>query len=76
MDQFFQQFARWFILLGLSIAGLGLLLILVPKLGQFRIPGDMVFGGRNWRLYLPIGTCLLASAILTLILWIINLFRR
>jgi len=71
-----QHLGRFLIALGLGIAGLGLMLIAISRVGAFRIPGDLVFGGKNWRMYLPIGTCLLASAILTLVLWIINLFRR
>jgi Protein of unknown function (DUF2905) len=43
----------------------------IPWLG--RLPGDLSFGGENWQVYLPLGTSLLISVILTLVLWI---FRR
>jgi len=44
----------------------------VPWLG--RMPGDFVFGGTNWKVYLPIGTCIILSVILSLLARF--LFRR
>ena len=60
-----------FAALGLLIAGIAL--YLVAKLGLPRIPGDLVFEGRNWKVYFPIATSLLLSVILTVLL---NLFLR
>ncbi len=40
----------------------------IPKL-----PGDVSFGGRNWRVYVPIGTSILLSVLLTVLL---NLFAH
>jgi len=57
--------------LGLLVAGIAL--YAVAKLGVPRIPGDLVFEGRNWKVYLPIATSLLLSLILTVLL---NLFVR
>ena len=41
-----------------------------------RLPGDIVYQGRNGSFYFPIATCILLSVGLTLISWIINYFRR
>jgi hypothetical protein len=41
-----------------------------------RLPGDISYHGRNGSFYFPIVTCILVSLALTLILWIINSFRR
>ena len=41
-----------------------------------RLPGDIVYQGKNSSFYFPIVTCIVLSVALTLILWIINLFRR
>ncbi|MGD0964256.1 MAG: DUF2905 domain-containing protein [Candidatus Acidiferrales bacterium] len=41
-----------------------------------RLPGDIAYHGRNGSFYFPVVTCLLLSVALTLILWIVNLFRR
>jgi hypothetical protein len=66
--------------LGLLIAGLGVLLVVVGllvasgALGWFgRLPGDLRFEGERTRVFIPITSMLLVSALLTLLLW---LFRR
>lgn len=41
-----------------------------------RLPGDVVYRGKNTSFYFPIVTCIVLSVALTLILWIVNLFRR
>jgi hypothetical protein len=41
-----------------------------------RLPGDIVYEGKNGSFYFPIVTCIVLSITLTLILWVINLFRR
>jgi hypothetical protein len=58
------------------IALLGGLMVLLGRFGLFRLPGDLEFGSKNWRVYIPIASCVLISIILTLILWLISYFRR
>jgi hypothetical protein len=70
------QIGRWLILAGIVIALLGALVMLLGRLGLFRLPGDLEFGGRSWRVYVPIASCILISIALPLILWLINYFRR
>ena len=60
---------RMLLVVGLLIAGLGLLLVLggrVPFLGQ--LPGDFSFERGNARLYVPLATGLLLSIVLTVVL--------
>ena len=71
-----QQIGKWLIAVGIFIALLGGLIILLGKIGLFRLPGDLEFGSRNWRIYIPIASSIILSIILTLILWLINHFRR
>lgn len=71
-----QQFGKWLIAIGVVIALLGGLIILLGKIGLFRLPGDLQFGSRNWRIYIPIASCIILSIVLTLIMWLINYFRR
>ncbi len=71
-----QQFGKWLILVGIVIALLGGLMMLLGRVGLFRLPGDLEFGSKSWRIYLPIASCILISIILTVILWLINYFRR
>ena len=39
----------------------------MPWLG--RLPGDFRFGGPNWKVYIPLGTSLLLSLVLSLLFW-------
>jgi len=41
-----------------------------------RLPGDIAYQGKNSGFYFPIVTCIVLSVALTLILWIVSLFRR
>jgi len=45
-------------------------------LGLGRLPGDIVYKGKNLQFYFPIVTCVLLSVVLTLVLWIISHFTR
>jgi hypothetical protein len=76
MDSGPQQFGKWLIVAGVVIALLGVLMILLGRAGLFKLPGDLEFGSKNWRIYIPIASCVVISIILTLVLWLINYFRR
>ena len=71
-----QQIGRWLIAAGIVIVLLGVLVVLLGRLGLFRLPGDLEFGSKNWRVYIPIASCIVISIILTLVLWLINYLRR
>jgi hypothetical protein len=57
-------------LLLLALGGLMFLVGKVPFLG--RLPGDIVVERENFRFYFPLATCLLLSAVLTLIFWLLG----
>lgn len=63
------------ILVGFGLVALivGGLLMLLSRAGVTSLPGDMRFGRGNWRFYFPLGTSILISLVLTLLL---NLFIR
>jgi hypothetical protein len=71
-----QQFGKWLVAAGAVIIVVGVLVILLGKVGLFRLPGDFSFGGRNWRVYFPLASSILLSLLLTLIFWLIHYFRR
>jgi hypothetical protein len=71
-----QQLGKWLIAAGIVIAAVGALIVLLGRVGLFKLPGDLEFGSRNWRIYVPVASCILISIILTLILWLISYFRR
>jgi len=64
--------SRLLIIFGLALVAVGILWPLIAKLGLGRLPGDIVIERENFRLYVPIATSLLISAVLTLVLWLLN----
>jgi hypothetical protein len=64
--------ARWLIIFGVVLIVAGLLWPVLAKLGLGRLPGDIVVERENFRFYFPIVTSLLASLVLSLILWLLN----
>lgn len=73
-----RELGKWLILGGLILAGIGGLFFLsghLPfRLG--RLPGDIAIQGKRGSFYFPIVTCILLSAVLTLLMWIFSAFRR
>jgi fumarate reductase subunit D len=65
---------RLLIVAGLALAALGVVVLLINKLDLpiGRLPGDIVYRGRNTTFYFPWVSCLIISVILTLILWVVN----
>jgi hypothetical protein len=66
-------FGRILIIAGIALVVLGLAWPYLGRLGLGRLPGDIVIEREGFRLYVPITTSLLVSAVLTLGLW---LFRK
>jgi Protein of unknown function (DUF2905) len=62
--------SRVLIMLGVLMVAIGLLWPLISKLGLGRLPGDIVIRRDHVTFYAPITTCLLASLMLSLIVWI------
>lgn len=68
------ELGKWLVLLGLIIAVVGVILWSGFGRGWLgQLPGDLHYSRGNFSFHFPIITCLLISAILTLLLW---LFRR
>jgi hypothetical protein len=56
---------------GVLLIALGLVFLLAGKL-----PFDFSFGTERWRFYMPLGTSLVVSAVLTLLLLLLSLRHR
>ncbi len=61
---------RLLIVIGLGMAVIGVLTVAASKLGFPRLgklPGDIVYRGKSTTVYFPIVTCIVVSALLTLV---------
>ena len=64
------------------LLALGIVLVVLALAWQFlpwrpgRLPGDLAWGKGNLRVFLPCGTSLLLSVLLTLVLWLVSRFGR
>jgi hypothetical protein len=69
------RLGRTLISLGAILIAVGLLLTLGDKLPLRlgRLPGDIYVRGKHTSFYFPLVTCLLLSAVISLVMW---LFRR
>ncbi|HZY74510.1 MAG TPA: DUF2905 family protein [Edaphobacter sp.] len=70
--------ARLLIFLGLLLVVAGLVVFGLNRLNipLGRLPGDFNWRGKGWSISFPLVTCLLLSAILSLLLWAVSHFRR
>lgn len=69
--------ARWLIGLGLALIVAGLLWQIVARwLPLGRLPGDIVIERERVRIYFPMVSCLLVSALLTLAVWLLRAWQR
>ena len=68
-----QPIGRLLIIAGVVLAIVGVVLVLGPRIPFLgRLPGDLHFESGNVRVFLPIGTMLLVSLILTIVLNVLN----
>jgi hypothetical protein len=65
---------RLLVIAGAILLALGLVLWLGPKIPWLgKLPGDITYKRDNFTVYFPLGTCILISVILSLIVY---LFRK
>lgn len=64
---------KWLIVIGLVIAAFGVVITFagkIPWLGK--LPGDIYIKRENFSFYFPLATCILISAVISFILWLIR----
>jgi len=64
--------SRALIVIGLAIAAVGLLWPWIARLGLGRLPGDIFVQRDGFTFYAPIATSILASVVLSLLLWLFS----
>jgi hypothetical protein len=68
-----QEFGKMLVVLGAVLAAVGLVLWKFGGFGPLgRLPGDLSVERGNFSFHFPIVTCLLLSALATLVLWLLR----
>jgi ribose/xylose/arabinose/galactoside ABC-type transport system permease subunit len=72
------ELGKLLLVLGGIIIVVGLALLLAGRLHLplGRLPGDFVFRGKHSVFYLPLGSCILLSVVISLILWLVSRANR
>lgn len=75
---FVTDFGKLLVFLGGLLLAVGLVLILLGKanLPIGKLPGDIVYRGKNTTVYFPLVTSILLSVVLTAVMYLIGRFRR
>jgi hypothetical protein len=71
-----QQYGKLILFIGIVISIIGIIAILLGRIGIFKLPGDIELGGKTWKVYFPIVSCIVISILLTVIIWLIQYFRK
>jgi hypothetical protein len=74
-----RELGKSLLVIGVLIAVVGGLLLSAGKLPfrLGRLPGDIAIAGKNGGgFYFPVVTCILLSVALSLVMWLVNHFRR
>jgi hypothetical protein len=58
------------------VTGLALMLVGRTNLPLGRLPGDIIYRGKNTTLYFPLATCILLSVVLSVVLYVVGRMRR
>jgi hypothetical protein len=69
---------RVLILVGAAaiVAGLAFILLGRANIPLGRLPGDIVYRGKNSTFYFPLATSILVSVVLSVVMYLIMRFRR
>ena len=68
------EFGKILVFFGLLIAFLGVVLIFAGRthVPIGRLPGDIVYRGKNTTFYFPLATCIVLSVVLSLVLYLVG----
>jgi hypothetical protein len=67
------ELGKLLLVVGGMVAIVGALMLFAGRLHLGHLPGDIVIRGKHSVFYFPLGTCIVLSVVLSLILW---LFRK
>ena len=72
------EIGKTLVLIGLLVVAAGVVLLLVGKtnLPLGRLPGDILYRGKNTTFYFPLATSIVVSVVLSLVLYLVGRVRR
>ena len=72
------EMGRLLVLLGVALVLIGGIVVLLGRAGLplGRLPGDIVYRGKNTTFYFPLATCILISVVLSIVLFLIGRLKR
>jgi hypothetical protein len=72
------DFGKFLVFLGGILLAVGVVLMVLGKsnLPIGRLPGDIIYRGKNTTVYFPLATSILLSVVLTAVMYLIGRFRR
>ncbi|PWV56365.1 DUF2905 domain-containing protein [Chitinophaga sp. S165] len=73
-----ERVGKMIVIIGILIVVAGIIIWFLGDKLRFlgRLPGDIRIEKENYQVYIPITTMLLVSAVLTLIMWLLQRFGR
>jgi DUF2905 family protein len=68
------EFGKILVFFGLLVALFGVILIFAGRthVPIGRLPGDIVYRGKNTTFYFPLATCIVLSVVLSLVLYLVG----
>lgn len=72
------EMGRVLVVVGIGLVVIGGVVILLGRTGVplGRLPGDIVYRGKNTTFYFPLATSIVLSVILSILMFLISRFRR
>jgi hypothetical protein len=73
------HFGKLLVFAGAALIVIGALIIASSKVSFFglgRLPGDIHYKGRNVSFFFPLVSCLIVSALVTLVFWLVSFLGR
>jgi hypothetical protein len=72
------ELGKLLIVLGTILVVAGIVLTVTGRLNVplGRLPGDIVYRGKNSTVYFPLATSVVVSVVLSILLWVVGRWRR
>lgn len=72
------ELGKAMVVLGILLVAIGGGLLLASRWGLplGRLPGDFSYRGRNVSVYIPLGTCIALSVVLSVVLYVLSRFHK